>query len=68
MRLWHWRWSQRLSPLVLSCFYIRGVVTMKMSNVHERMIAAPAARVGALLDTRLLPPTTSSGRMKTGHA
>ena len=24
---------------------------MKMSNVHERMIAAPAARVGALLDT-----------------
>ena len=31
--------------------YIRGVVTVKMSNVHERMIAAPAARVGALLDT-----------------
>ena len=24
---------------------------MKMSNVHERMIAAPAACVGALLDT-----------------
>ena len=24
---------------------------MKMSNVHERTIAAPAARVGALLDT-----------------
>jgi hypothetical protein len=24
---------------------------MKMSNVHDRMIAAPAARVGALLDT-----------------
>jgi hypothetical protein len=26
-------------------------MTMKMNNVHERMIAAPAARVGALLDT-----------------
>jgi hypothetical protein len=24
---------------------------MKMRNVHERTIAAPAARVGALLDT-----------------
>jgi hypothetical protein len=24
---------------------------MKMSNVHERTIAAPAALVGALLDT-----------------
>ena len=24
---------------------------MKMSNVHERTIATPAARVGALLDT-----------------
>ena len=24
---------------------------MKLSNVHERTIAAPAARVGALLDT-----------------
>ena|SRR5450755_3571779 len=28
-----------------------GVGVMKMSNVHERKIAAPAARVGALLDT-----------------
>jgi hypothetical protein len=41
------------AALTTSAFllYIRGVVTMKMSNVHERMIAAPAACVGALLDT-----------------
>ena len=41
------------AALTTSAFvrYIRGVVTMKMSNVHERMIATPAARVGALLDT-----------------
>ena len=52
MRFWHWRWSQLLLPLASAfVLYIRGVVTMKMSNVHERMIAAPAARIGALLDT-----------------
>ena len=28
-----------------------GIGAMKMSDVHERKIAAPAARVGALLDT-----------------
>jgi hypothetical protein len=41
------------AALTTSAFvlYIRGVATVKMSNVHERMIAAPAARVGALLDT-----------------
>jgi hypothetical protein len=34
---------------------IYGAVTMEMSNVHERMIAASAARVGALLDTLASP-------------
>jgi hypothetical protein len=32
-----------------------GIGTMKMSNVRERKIAAPAARVGALLDTLSSP-------------
>ena len=36
---------------VLSRAFISGVVTVNMTNVHERAIAAPAARVGALLDT-----------------
>jgi hypothetical protein len=31
--------------------FLSGVGIMKMSNVHERTIAAPAARVGALLDS-----------------
>src|SRR5260370_26541130 len=31
--------------------FISGVTIMNMNNVHERTIAAPAARVGALLDT-----------------
>jgi hypothetical protein len=46
--------------------YVRGVVTVKMSNVHERMIAAPATRVGALLDTLGFSRRQISGRMKTG--
>jgi hypothetical protein len=39
--------------------FLSGVGIMKMSNVHERTIAAPTARVGALLDTLLpvLQPT-----------
>ena len=31
--------------------FYSGVGAVRISNVHERTIAAPAARVGALLDT-----------------
>ena len=46
--------------------FISGVVTVNMTNVHERTIAAPVARVGALLDT-LASATTNFGRMRTGR-
>jgi hypothetical protein len=51
MQFWHWRWSQALTTTSAFVPYIRGVVATQMSNVHGRIIAAPAARVGALLDT-----------------
>ena len=51
MRLW--RWAAVVVALTAGAFvlFTAGVGAMKMSNVHQRMIAAPAARVGALLDT-----------------
>jgi len=51
MRLCHWAAVVAALTTCTFVLFISGVVTMKMSNVHERTIAAPAARVGALLDT-----------------
>lgn len=51
MHLWHWI---AVGAVLITCavaLSTSGVVIMEMSNVHERTIAAPAARVGTLLDT-----------------
>jgi hypothetical protein len=50
MRLQHWATVVAARPFMYSCFSFRGWA-MKISNVHERTIAAPSALVGALLDT-----------------
>jgi hypothetical protein len=50
MRLQHRATVVAARPFMYSCFSFRGWA-MKISNVHERTIAAPSALVGALLDT-----------------
>jgi len=51
MRLRLWAAAAASFAICGAVLSISGVTIMEMSNIHERTIAAPAARVGALLDT-----------------
>jgi multisubunit Na+/H+ antiporter MnhG subunit len=66
MRLW--RWAAVVVALIAGAFvlFTAGVGAMKMSNVHQRMIAAPL-HMSAHCWIRFLRPTINSGRMKTGR-
>jgi hypothetical protein len=44
-------WRRTADSICAFVLFHSGGVAVKMSNVHKRTIAAPAARVGALLDT-----------------